>query len=85
MEKQKKVRIKLDRDGYQQQRAMIYFSNEKEVAIAIKETNKYKRWNAEEYKSISQNKMYPKNSNNTISKHTKNINHMRNIGKTTVK
>ena len=40
--KVKKVRIKHNTYGYQQQRAMIYFSNEKEAAIAIKETNNYK-------------------------------------------
>ena len=43
----KKVRIKRDRYGYQQQRTMISFPNEKEAAIAIKETHKYKRWKAE--------------------------------------
>ena len=37
--KVKKVRIKRDRYGYQQQRAMICFSNKKEAAIAIKERN----------------------------------------------
>ena len=47
--------------GYQQQRA-ICFSNEKEAAIAIKETNKYKRWSAEVYKNVSQSKMYPENN-----------------------
>ena len=47
--------------GYQQQRA-ICFSNEKEAAIAIKETNKYKRWTAEVYKNVSQSKMYPENN-----------------------
>ena len=45
--KVKKVRIKRDRYGYQQQRAMICFFNGEEAAIAIKETNKYKRWTAE--------------------------------------
>ena len=60
--KVKKVRIKRDRYGYQQQRAMICFSNEKEAAIAIKETNKYKRWTAEVYKNVSQSKMYPENN-----------------------
>ena len=60
--KVKKVRIKRDRYGYQQQRAMICFSNEKEAAIAIKETNKYKRWSAEVYKNVSQSKMYPENN-----------------------
>ena len=62
--KVKKVCIKLDRYGYQQWRAMLCFSNEKEAAIAIKETNKYKKWKAEEYKNISQNKLYPENNNN---------------------
>ena len=37
---------------------MICFSNGKEAAIAIKETNKYKRWTAEAYKNVSQSKMY---------------------------
>ena len=41
--KVEKVRIKFGRYGYQQQRAMICFSDEKEATIAIKETNKYKR------------------------------------------
>ena len=59
--KVKKVRIKRDRYGYQQQRA-ICFSNEKEAAIAIKETNKYKRWSPEVYKNISQSKMYIENN-----------------------
>ena len=59
--KVKKVRIKHDRYGQQQQRAMICLSNEKEAAIAIKETNKYKRWTAEVYKNVSQSKMYPEN------------------------
>ena len=59
--KVKKVRIKHDRYGQQQQRAMICFSNEKEAAIAIKETNRYKRWTAEVYKNVSQSKMYPEN------------------------
>ena len=62
--KVKKVRIKRDRYGYQQQRAMVCFSNEKEAAIAIKETNKYRRWKAEEYKKVSQSKMYPENNSN---------------------
>ena len=62
--KVKKVRIKHDRYGYQQQRAMICFSNEKEAAIAIKERTKYKRWKAEEYKNFSQRKMYPENNSN---------------------
>ena len=62
--KVKKVRIKHDRYGYQQQRAMICFSIEKEAAIAIKETNKYKRWKPEEYKNFSQSKMYPENNSN---------------------
>ena len=62
--KVKKVRIKHDRYGYQQQRAMICFSNEKEAAIAIKETNKYKRWKAEEYKNVSQSKRYLENNSN---------------------
>ena len=31
---------------------MICFSNEKEATTAIKETSKYKRWKAEEYKNI---------------------------------
>ena len=62
--KVKRVRIKHDRYDFQQHKAMICFSNEKEAAIAIKKTNKYKRWKAEEYKNISQNKMYPENSNN---------------------
>ena len=31
---------------------MICFSIEKEAAIAIKETNKYKRWKPEEYKNF---------------------------------
>ena len=62
--KVKKVRIKRDRYGYQQQRAMICFSNEKEAAIAIKERTKYKRWKAEEYKNFSQRKMYPENNSN---------------------
>ena len=43
---------------------MICFSNEKEAAIAMKETNKYTRWKAEKYKDTSQNKMYPENNNN---------------------
>ena len=34
--KVKRVRIKLDKYGYQQQRAMICFSNEKEAVTAIK-------------------------------------------------
>ena len=60
----KKVRIKLDIYGCQQQRAVICFSDEKEAVIEIKEIDKYKRWKIEEYKNISQNKMYPENSNN---------------------
>ena len=67
---------------------MIYFSNEKEAAIAIKETNNYKRWKAEEYKNTSQNKMYSGNNRNEYSLKEyvmKNINHMKNNGKTTVK
>ena len=55
--KVKKVRIKLDTYGYQQQRAIICFSNQKEAAVAIKETSKYKRWKTEEYKNISQKKL----------------------------
>ena len=51
--KVKKVKTKRDRYGYQQQRAMVCFSKEKEAAIAIKETNKYKRSKAEEYKNVS--------------------------------
>ena len=43
---------------------MICFSNEKEATIVIKETNKYKMWKSEEYKRISQNKMYPENNSN---------------------
>ena len=43
---------------------MICFSNEKEAAIAVKETYKYKRWKTEEYKNISQNKLYPEDNNN---------------------
>ena len=62
--KVKRVRIKLDKYGYQQQRAMICFSNEKEAGTATKETDKYKRWKAEEYKSTSQNQLYPENNNN---------------------
>ena len=62
--KVKKVRIKHDRYGYQQQRAMICFSNEKEAAIAIKETNKYKRWKAEEYKNVSQSERYLESNSN---------------------
>ena len=61
--KVEKVRIKRGRYGYQQQRA-ICFSNEKEATIAIKETNKYKRWKAEEYKNVSQSKIYPENKCN---------------------
>ena len=61
--KVKKVRIKCDRYGYQQQRAKICFSNKKEAAIAIKETNGYKRWKAE-YKNVSQSKMYTENNSN---------------------
>ena len=62
--KVKKVRIKRDRYGYQQQRAMICFSNEKEAAILVSaivvsaKKHKYKRWKAEEYKNVSQSKMY---------------------------
>ena len=62
--KVEKVTIKCGRYGYQQQRAMICFSNEKEATIAIKETNKYKRWKAEEYKNVAQSKMYPENKYN---------------------
>ena len=62
--KVKRVRIKLDRYGYQELRAMICFSNEKEATTAIKETSKYKRWKAEEYKNIWQNQLYPENNNN---------------------
>ena len=62
--KVKKVRIKCDTYGYQQQRAMKCFFNEKEAAIAIKETNKYKRWKAEEYKNVSQSKRYLENNSN---------------------
>ena len=62
--KVKKVRTKHDGYGYQQQRAMICFSNEKEAAIAVKETNKYKRWKAEEYKNVSQSKRYLENNSN---------------------
>ena len=62
--KVKQVRIKRDRCDYQQPRAVICFSNEKETAIAIKETNKYKRWKAEEYKNVSEDKLYPENNNN---------------------
>ena len=36
--KVKKIRIKRDIYGYQQQRVMICFFNEKEAAITIKET-----------------------------------------------
>ena len=43
---------------------MICFFNEKEAAIAIKETNKYKRWKAEEYKNVSQSKRYLENNSN---------------------
>ena len=43
---------------------MICFSNEKEATTAIKETSKYKRWKAEEYKNIWQNQLYPENNNN---------------------
>ena len=35
---------------------MISFSNENEAAIAIKKTNKYKRWKTEEYKNVSKSK-----------------------------
>ena len=62
--KVKQVRIKRDRYDYQQPRAVICFSNEKETAIAIKETNKYKRWKAEEYKNVSQSKRYLENNSN---------------------
>ena len=72
--KVKRVRIKVGRYGYQQQRAMICFSNEKKAAVAIKETNKYNRWKAEEYKNTLQ-----------ITKNIKNINLMKNNDKTTVK
>ena len=41
---------------------MICFSNGKEAAIAIKETNKYKRWTAGAYKNVSQSKMYVEKS-----------------------
>ena len=77
----------IERYGYQQHRAMIYFSNEKEAAIAIKETNKYNRWTAEVYKNISQSKMYSERTTalNTISKNIKNINHIKSKCKTTVK
>ena len=54
--KVKTTRIKHDRYDYHQQRAMISFSNENEAAIAIKKTNKYKRWKTEEYKNVSQSK-----------------------------
>ena len=43
---------------------MICFFNEKEATIAIKETIKYKRWKAEEYKHFSQREMYPENNSN---------------------
>ena len=58
--KVKKVRIKRDRYGYQQQRAMICFSNEKEAAILVSaivvsaKKHKYKRWKAEEYKNCNE-------------------------------
>ena len=41
---------------------MICFSNEKEAAIVIKQTNKYKRWTAEVYRIVLQSKMYPENN-----------------------
>ena len=62
--KVKNIRIKRDRYGQQQQRAMICLSNEKEAAIAITETDTYKRWKVEEYKNASQNKIYPDNNRN---------------------
>ena len=43
---------------------MIYFSNEKEAAIAIKEKNKHKRWKAEEYKNVLQSERYLENNSN---------------------
>ena len=42
---------------------MICFSNEKEAAITIKETNKYKWWTVAEYKNVSQKKLHSENSN----------------------
>ena len=82
--KVKKVRTKHDGYGYQQQRAMICFSNEKEAAIAVKETNKYKRWKAEEYKNVSQSKRYLENSNEcNLKEYQKHKSHKK--GKTTVK
>ena len=82
--KVKKVRIKRDRYGYQQQRAMICFSNEKEAAIAIKETNKYKRWSAEVYKNISQSKMYPENNSHEhhLKEYQKHKSHKKQMQKT---
>ena len=82
--KVKKVRIKRDRYGYQQQRAMICFSNEKEAAIAIKERTKHKRWKTEEYKNFHNVKCIQRTTAmNKISNNIKNINHIK--GKTTVK
>ena len=82
--KVKKVRIKRDRYGYQQQRAMICFSNEKEAAIAIKETNKYKRWSAEVYKNVSQSKMYPENNSHEhhLKEYQKHKSHKKQMQKT---
>ena len=76
--KVKRVRTKLDIYGYQQQRAMICFSNKKEAATAIKKTNKYKSWKAEEYKNSSENQLYPENNNNEYNyKEYQKQNHMK--------
>ena len=75
--KVKQVRIKRDRYDYQQPRAIICFSNEKETVIAIKETNKYKRWKSEEYKNVSEDQLYSENNNNecNLKKYQKHKSH----------
>ena len=62
----------------------LYVSNEKEAAIAIKETNKYKRWSAEVYKNVSQSKMYPENNSHEqhLKEYQKHKSHKKQMQKT---
>ena len=79
MKHKKKVIINLDRYGYQHQRAMIW------SCIAIKETNTNdgKQKNTKTFHKL--NCTQRTTTVNAISKNSKNINHMKNNDKTTVK
>ena len=79
----KNNRIKFDRYGFQQQRAVICISNEKEVVIAAtkKKQKKIKDGMEKNTKKMTPNKFHPENSNNkcNFKEHKKHKSHEKHI------